>query len=46
MGTVARVGKITTIIPSTEVTINASSNHNMYAGAYVRTVKKVIIQGG
>ncbi len=46
MGTVARVGKITTITPATEVTINMSSNHEMYAGAYVRTVKKVTIQGG
>lgn len=46
VGTVARVGKITTITPSNEVTINVSSNHNMYTGTYVRTVKKITIQGG
>lgn len=46
MGVIARVGKITTITPSTEVTINVSSNHNIYTGTYVRTVKKITIQGG
>lgn len=46
VGSIARVGKITTIIPSNKVMINVASNHNMYTGTYVRTVKKVTINGG
>lgn len=46
VGSIARVGKITTIIPSTEVSIKVSTEHNMYVGSYVRTVKIITIQGG
>lgn len=45
MGSVARVGKITTITPSNQVTINVQNNNEMYVGTYVRTVKKVTIGG-
>lgn len=45
VGTVARVGKITTITPSNQVTINVSNKNNIYVGTYVRTVKKITIGG-
>ena len=45
MGVVARVGKITTIIPSNKVTINMSNTNNMYVGTYVRVAKKITIGG-
>lgn len=45
VGTVARVGKITTITPSNQVTINVKNNNEIYVGTYVRTVKKITIGG-
>ena len=45
IGAIARVGKITTITPSNQVTINVSNENNIYVGTYVRTVKKITIGG-
>ena len=45
VGVVARVGKITTIIPSNKVTINVSNTNDMYVGTYVRVAKKITIGG-
>lgn len=44
VGTIARVGKITTIIPSTHIEIRVKNDNEMLVGAFVRTAKKVMIE--